>query len=94
MPKKTRRLWLNIKASNVTVSKHEFVLALIESIKDGTYQLPKGWNVQLEWRNKEAAAMRSGPWSEEMANSHESSDGFDLAVTDWLKRKLRRRRSA
>jgi hypothetical protein len=86
---KTRRLWLNIKAEGVNVSKQEFVRALMESIADETYQLPAGWNVTLEWRNKETAPMRSGPWTAEMQKSAKSSDGFDKAVTDWLKRKLR-----
>lgn len=86
---KDRRLWLNIKAENVTVSKSEFITALMESIEDGTYQLPSGWKVTLEWRNKENAPMRSGPWTQELKKSAKSSDGFDTAVTSWLKRKLR-----
>jgi hypothetical protein len=89
MKNKTRRLWLNVKAENVTVSKQEFVRALLESIKDGSYELPAGWNVTLEWRNKEDAPMKSGPWAQELEKSAASSDGFDKAVTDWLKRKLR-----
>ena len=85
---KTRRLWLNIKAEGVTVSKQEFVRVLIESIREGDYKIPEGWNVTLEWRNKERGRNKSGPWTEEMAKSAESSDGFDKAVTDWLRRKL------
>jgi hypothetical protein len=87
--KKTRRLWLNIKASGVTVSTREFVRALLASIEEGDYELPEGWDVTLEWRNKESVPMRSGPWQEELEQSAKSSDGFDKAVTDWLKRKLR-----
>jgi len=87
--KHLRRLWLNIKAKRITVSRSEFVQALLESIKDGTYKLPRGWKVTLEWRNKESAPMRTGSWTKEMKKSSESSDGFDGAVTDWLKRKLR-----
>jgi len=90
MPRhKPRRLWLNVKAENVTVSKDDFVRVLMESIKDGTYQLPRGWKVTIEWRNKENARMKSGPWTREMKKSAKSSDGWDRAVTDWLKRKLR-----
>lgn len=88
MKRKSRRLWLNIKASNVSVGREEFVTALMESIKDGTYKLPRGWKVVLEWRNKEDAPMRSGAWTVEMRKSAKSSDGFDKAVTDWLRRKL------
>ena len=87
--KRPRRLWLNIKASGVTVSKQEFIRALIESIKARDYELPDGWDVVIEWRNRFSADMRSGPWQEEMGASAESSDGFDKAVTDWLKRKLK-----
>lgn len=87
--KKIRKLWLNIKATGVTVGKQEFVTALMESIKDETYILPKGWKVILEWRNKEKSPMRSGPWTKEMSKSAQSSDGFDKAVTSWLKKKLR-----
>jgi hypothetical protein len=86
---KDRRLWLNVKAEGVTVSKQEFILALQESIRDGSYELPRGWKVTLEWKNKERAKMRSGPWTREIRKSAESSDGFDRAVTNWLKRKLR-----
>lgn len=87
--KKPRRLWLNIKASNVSVSTSEFVRTLLASIEEGDYKLPRGWKVTLEWRNKEDAPMRSGPWTQEMSASAQSSDGFDKAVTDWLRRKLR-----
>ena len=86
--KKPRRLWLNVKAEGVTVSREEFILVLRESIEDGTYKLPRGWKVILEWKNKESAQMRSGPWGKELRKSAQSSDGFDRAVTDWLKRKL------
>ena len=87
--KRPRRLWLNIKASGISVSRREFVRALIASIEAGDYELPDGWEVIIEWRNRFSAKMRSGLWQEEMGASAESSDGFDKAVTDWLRRKLK-----
>lgn len=90
MPKKKpRRLWLNVKAKDVTVSVSEFVRVLMESIKRGDYVLPRGWKVTLEWRNKESAPMRSDSWQKALKESAESSAGFDGAVTEWLRRKLK-----
>jgi hypothetical protein len=86
--KKPRRLWLNIRASNVNVSREKFVQVLMDSIENGSYKLPKKWKVILEWRNKESAPMRVGTWTEEMQKSASSSPGFDYAVSSWLGRKL------
>jgi len=88
--KKPRRLWLNIKASRVNVDRETFIRTLISAIDNKTYELPRGWRVALEWRNKEDKPMKSGPFQDEMQKSARSSDGFDKAVSDWLKRKLRR----
>lgn len=88
--RKPRRLWLNVKAKNVKgVSRKGFIEVLIDSINRGDYVLPDGWQVLLEWRNKESGPMRSGPWTEEMLDSSISSDGWDKAVVEWLKGKLR-----
>lgn len=91
---KERRLWLNIKQSGVDVSREKFIQTLIDSIEEGEgeYRLPKGWNVWIEWRNKEAAPMRSDEWSEAMQESAESSDGWDKAVLAWLRSKQKKRR--
>ena len=87
---KPRRLWLNVKAKIPKgVSREDFILVLMESIDQGDYVLPTGWKVLLEWRNKESASMRSGPWTEEMLDSSVSSEGWDRAVTSWLKGKLK-----
>lgn len=90
MSKKSRirRLWLNITQTGVNVTKREFIERLIQSINDGTYVLPREWQVTLHWRNKETAPMRSGPWQEEMEASAESSEGWDSAVLAYLRRKL------
>jgi hypothetical protein len=90
MPKeRKRRLWLNVRAENISVTRQEFIRALLESIKAGDYKLPRGWKVYIEWRNTKTGRMKIGPWREELEESAESSDGFDKAVTDWLRRKLR-----
>jgi len=83
---KTRRLWLNVKQKGVKVTRRKFIERLLKSIEDGTYRLPKKWKVTLLWRNKENAPMRSGPWKEEMEQSAESSPGWDIAVSTYLRR--------
>lgn len=86
---KTRRLWLNVKQKGVKVSKNKFIKRLMQSIDDGTYRLPKQWKVTLLWKNKEDAAWRSGLWEEEMQASAESSPGWNIAVSTYLRRKMR-----
>lgn len=87
---KPRRLWLNVKAKIPTgVSREDFIRTLMRSIDRTDYTLPSGWKVLLEWRNKESASMRSGPWTEEMLDSSISSEGWDRAVMAWLKGKLK-----
>lgn len=90
MPKKTRRLWLNVTVENViSVSRRKFIETLIESIEREDYMLPKSWQVTLHWGNNPAkGADRSGPWTQEMRKSASSGDGFDKAVIAWLERKL------
>lgn len=86
--KKPRRLWLNVKAKSVPgVSREEFKAVLVQSIERGDYVLPSGWQVVLEWRNKESAKMKAGYWTDELLDSSVSSDGFDKAVLSWLKGK-------
>lgn len=85
---KPRRLWLNVVVGMVPVGRNQFVSTLINSIEEGTYELPPGWRVRLEWRNKEDKPMRGGEWKAELTKSRKSSDGFDKAVLAYLRRKL------
>lgn len=87
MKNKPRRLWLNVKASGVKVPVKQFIRTLRESIENETYKLPKGWNVWIEWRNREGVKPKAGEWKEELEESAEESDGFNKAVLDWLERK-------
>lgn len=88
---KKRRLWLNVTQKGVKVTKRKFIKRLLRSIEDGTYRLPKKWKVKILWKNKEDAPWRGrdSDWQTEMENSAESSPGWDIAVTTYLKRKLR-----
>ena len=90
--KRKRRLWLNVTVSGGVsgVSKAGFIRTLLESIQNKTYKLPAGWDVSLEWKNKETADMKSGAWSDELAQSAKSSSGFDIAVKRYLERALQR----
>ena len=89
MPRKKRRLWLNVRVENVKgVSRRKILETLIDGIKDGSYSFPKRWKVTLQWKNKESASLKEGPFRRELKKSRKPSDGFDKAVTTWLERKL------
>jgi len=84
-----RRLWLKVRYDvPKDVPKDRIVRTLIRSIRRGDYRLPKGWRAILEWRNKKTEPMRRGEWRSELERSAESSQGFDLAVIDYLERQL------
>lgn len=86
---KKRRLWLNVTQKGVKVSRTEFIKRLLSSISDGTYELPPEWKVTLHWRNTpNPRDMRHGPWTKEMRKSAKSSEGWDIAVATYLRRKL------
>lgn len=87
MPKKSRRLWLNVKWKiKHKPSTGTVVRRLVESIENGTYDLPKTYKVAIGWKNKEEAPMKWGPWKEEMLASSASSSGWDAAVLEYLAR--------
>ena len=89
MPRKKRPLWLNVRVENVKgVSRREILETLRDGIADGSYSFPKRWKVTLQWKNKKDAALKSGPWKQELKKSRRPSDGFDKAVSTWLERKL------
>ena len=75
-----------IKQSSQKRTKSDIKAALIASIAGGGYQLPPWLKARIQWRNKEAAPMREGEWTEEMMASAQSSPGFDLAVMSYLDR--------
>lgn len=93
---RVRRLWLNVIVDPESVSpkysKRDVLKILRRSITRGDYELPRGWRVVLEWRNKADQKMRAGEWTTELERSAESSDGFDQTVLDYLDRKLERGR--
>jgi hypothetical protein len=89
MPKKKRRLWLEVTAKGVTVPREQYIQTLIESVEGGKpYKLPSEWVVTLKWSNEEGAELKEGIWSKVLKDSAKVSPGFDLAVAAWLKRKL------
>lgn len=88
MPRRTRRLWLEIKYKvPVGISRDTVISVLKKSVENKTYDLPIGWNAIIAWRNKENAPMRYGLWKQELQKSAASSDGFDKAVLSWLNKK-------
>jgi len=88
--KKPRRLWLGIEVVSVPPQTPRVLIieALKESINRGDYSLPRGWQINIRWRNKENARMKVGPWTEELTKSAASSDGFDATVLDYLDRQI------
>ena len=87
MPKRIRRLWLEVKWKVPPGVPREIVIeTLKQSVLNGTYNLPIGWQVIIAWKNKENANFKFGPWKRELAKSAQSSDGFDKAVLSFLDR--------
>ena len=87
MPKKKRRLWLEVRFKAPGVHRDVVLQTLKDSIDSGTYKIPKNWQVIIAWRNKENAPMKYGTWTQELKKSRKSSSGFDIAVLDFLDRK-------
>ena len=82
---KRRRLWIKVLFKvPLGVSRATVKETLLRSVASRTYELPVGWQVILQWRNKESAPMKSGPWRRELTASARSSEGFDIAVTNYL----------
>ena len=80
-----RRLWLRvIIQAPPNVPKDVIRKVLIDSIQSGNYDLPRAVSATIEWRNKEDAPMKSGPWKEELEDSATSSPGFERAVVSFL----------
>lgn len=87
MPKRVRRLWLEVKWKVPPGIPRELVIeTLKQSVLNKSYDLPIGWQVIIAWRNKEKAKMKFGPWKAELTKSAASSDGFDKAVLSFLDR--------
>ena len=82
---KKRRLWLKVIFKVPEgISRATIKQILLQSVRSKTYALPTGWQVILQWRNKESAPMKSGPWRAELTASARSSEGFDIAVISYL----------
>jgi hypothetical protein len=86
MPKSKRRLWLGLEIISVPQGTPRLLIieTLKESIRRGDYSLPRGWQIDIRWRNSPKARMKQGPWTEEMTKSAASSSGFDSAVLSYL----------
>jgi hypothetical protein len=88
---RTRRLWIGLRYDiPKNVSEEKILRTLRRSITRGDYELPKGWRVAIEWRNKQDAPMKRGAWKPELEASAESSPGFDLAMLRYLDGQLDR----
>jgi len=86
---RTRRLWLGVRFDiPKDVPYDRIIRTLIRSINRGDYELPRGWRVVIEWRNKEDDEMRRGAWKPELEASRKSSPGFDKAVVHYLENQL------
>lgn len=91
-PSHSRRLWLRIRVrigdGEQPRSAKEVWQTLIYAIHKGNYKYPDGWYVEIQWRNREDARMRTGEFEAEMLLSKRSSNGFDKAVLNYLKDRL------
>lgn len=86
--KKPRRLWIGLEIVSVPKGTTRGLIldVLRESIMSKQYDLPEGWQINLRWKNSERAEMKIGEWSEELADSADSSEGFNYAVLSYLER--------
>jgi hypothetical protein len=85
MPRGNRSLWIAVKVRNAKgFTRQQVIDRLIESVMSREYSLPRGWRVELQWRNRFSAPMRTGSWTTELQRSRRSSSGFDLAVVQYL----------
>jgi hypothetical protein len=83
---KTRRLWIGLEIVEVPKGTPRGLIldVLRESIRSGKLDLPNGWKINLRWRNSEQAKMKIGTWQDELEASADSSEGFNMAVLDYL----------
>ena len=88
MPKKSRRLWLEIKFYAPGVSRETVIQTLINSVKDGSYDYPKKWLVGIYWSNHETRDFKAGEFKKEMRASRRSSVGWDDAILTYLRGRL------
>lgn len=88
-PLEIRVVALRIPKSRV--SPLGYLRALLQAVDTET--LPRGWQVELHWRNRETSAGRTaewqnGPWSEVLADSNANGLGFSTALRRILQRKI------
>ena len=89
MPRKnkTRRLWLHVSGrAPKGVPREEVKGKLLDSIRNGTYELPEGYQFQISYRNKEFDEMKTDSWKNALDWSATSSPGFDRAVIAYIRR--------
>lgn len=86
---KRRDVWFNIHITRIPkgLAWEEIKGRLKDSIRnqEGNYALPRGWDVQVGWKNKEEADMKWGEWSQELALSAASSSGFEKALIGYIR---------
>lgn len=89
MPKnKPRYLRLAVKYDAPGVSPRKVLNALLLSIQNGDYDYPHNWRVAIGWTNKPGGELKWGEWTKEMTTSAQSSEGFDIAVAEYLENQL------
>lgn len=89
--RKPRRLWTKIKGSVPPgTTAAEFWGMLRKTVRSEEYDLPDGWDVTIEWKNKEDADFKSGDFTEAMQESAESSRGWDLAILHYINGQINR----
>lgn len=88
---KRRKLWVRIAWEDRprTMRWSQVYKILLESIDNGDYALPNGWEgLQICWKNRAHLPYRCGPWQDEMIASARSSYGWVLAVQRILGERL------
>ena len=83
-----RALWLRIRAKTPPgITQDQVTKTLLESIQRKDYRYPSDWYVNIMWRNKADAPMKSGEFTHEMTLSAASSPGWDNIVYRYLSSK-------
>ena len=81
------RIMLVVRHLPKGVGRRQYLQGLLESIEDGSYQLPSGWDVRIRWSNGPRLPWHEGPWELVMDESAGRGD-WERLVRNYVSRLL------
>lgn len=89
--RKPRKLWTKIRGTVPPgTTAAEFWGTLRKVVRSGEYELPDGWDVTIEWKNREDRPYKSADFETAMTESAESSRGWDKAILHHIRKEINR----